>query len=145
MTIVADMKQPRHGQLAAMALGALGVVHGDIGTSPLFQVRAAHQPCFTQIVERWSAFPPSVVAAPIVCSLHPAVKIFATMRAFLRVIGLPASSAGNRAAVWLRERPHPRRLLLFPDLATQGGTVGTADEWLTAQPPGSRLAALETT
>src|SRR5690554_5816390 len=29
---------PRHG-LAALALGALGVVYGDIGTSPLYAVR----------------------------------------------------------------------------------------------------------
>jgi len=31
----------RHGALAAMALGALGVVYGDIGTSPLYTLKTA--------------------------------------------------------------------------------------------------------
>jgi KUP system potassium uptake protein len=43
MTIVAEAAElpPRHGQLAAMALGALGVVYGDIGTSPLYTFKTA--------------------------------------------------------------------------------------------------------
>src|SRR5271156_656713 len=67
------------------------------------------------------------------------VKIFSDNAAFLRVIGLPASSAGNQAAV-------PRRLLRLPRSGQHGAAatyVGTVDEWLTAQPPGSRLAAVE--
>jgi hypothetical protein len=43
MTIVAETAElpPRHGKLAAMALGALGVVYGDIGTSPLYTFKTA--------------------------------------------------------------------------------------------------------
>ena len=45
MTIVAEAAElpPRHGQLAAMALGALGVVYGDIGTSPLYTFKTAFE------------------------------------------------------------------------------------------------------
>jgi KUP system potassium uptake protein len=32
---------PRRGDFAAMALGALGVVYGDIGTSPLYTLKTA--------------------------------------------------------------------------------------------------------
>ena len=32
---------PRHGALGAMAIGALGVVYGDIGTSPLYTFKTA--------------------------------------------------------------------------------------------------------
>ena len=32
---------PEHGTLAAMAIGALGVVYGDIGTSPLYTFKTA--------------------------------------------------------------------------------------------------------
>src|SRR5215475_4538394 len=43
MTITAETAElpPRHGHLAAMALGALGVVYGDIGTSPLYTFKTA--------------------------------------------------------------------------------------------------------
>jgi KUP system potassium uptake protein len=43
MAIVAKAAElpPRHGHLAAMALGALGVVYGDIGTSPLYTFKTA--------------------------------------------------------------------------------------------------------
>ena len=43
MTITAEAAElpPRHGHLAAMALGALGVVYGDIGTSPLYTFKTA--------------------------------------------------------------------------------------------------------
>jgi KUP system potassium uptake protein len=38
----ADRTTTRHrGDLAAMALGALGVVYGDIGTSPLYTFKTA--------------------------------------------------------------------------------------------------------
>jgi KUP system potassium uptake protein len=30
-----------HGSLGALALGALGVVYGDIGTSPLYTLKTA--------------------------------------------------------------------------------------------------------
>ena len=45
MAIVAKAAElpPRHGHLAAMALGALGVVYGDIGTSPLYTFKPAIQ------------------------------------------------------------------------------------------------------
>ena len=45
MAIVAKAAElpPRHGHLAAMALGALGVVYGDIGTSPLYTFKTAIQ------------------------------------------------------------------------------------------------------
>src|SRR5581483_6997408 len=33
--------RPRHGALGAMAIGALGVVYGDIGTSPLYTFKTA--------------------------------------------------------------------------------------------------------
>src|SRR5262245_51221306 len=32
---------PEHGSLAAMTIGALGVVYGDIGTSPLYTFKTA--------------------------------------------------------------------------------------------------------
>jgi potassium transporter len=32
---------PYHGALATMAIGALGVVYGDIGTSPLYTFKTA--------------------------------------------------------------------------------------------------------
>ena len=32
---------PEHGTLATMAIGALGVVYGDIGTSPLYTFKTA--------------------------------------------------------------------------------------------------------
>jgi KUP system potassium uptake protein len=32
---------PHHGALAIMAIGALGVVYGDIGTSPLYTFKTA--------------------------------------------------------------------------------------------------------
>ena len=32
---------PQHGSLGAMAVGALGVVYGDIGTSPLYTFKTA--------------------------------------------------------------------------------------------------------
>jgi len=32
---------PRRGTLATMAIGALGVVYGDIGTSPLYTFKTA--------------------------------------------------------------------------------------------------------
>src|SRR6201997_4185853 len=32
---------PQHGTLATMAIGALGVVYGDIGTSPLYTFKTA--------------------------------------------------------------------------------------------------------
>src|SRR6516164_5627907 len=32
---------PHHGALGAMAIGALGVVYGDIGTSPLYTFKTA--------------------------------------------------------------------------------------------------------
>jgi hypothetical protein len=43
MTMVAEAAElpPRHGHLASMALGALGVVYGDIGTSPLYTFKTA--------------------------------------------------------------------------------------------------------
>ncbi len=34
-----DGEHPHHGSLAGLALGALGVVYGDIGTSPLYAVK----------------------------------------------------------------------------------------------------------
>jgi KUP system potassium uptake protein len=34
---------PHPGSLAALALGALGVVYGDIGTSPLYTFKTALQ------------------------------------------------------------------------------------------------------
>jgi KUP system potassium uptake protein len=37
----AHVGEPRGGYLAALALGALGVVYGDIGTSPLYAMREA--------------------------------------------------------------------------------------------------------
>ena len=45
MTMVAEAAElpPRHGHLASMALGALGVVYGDIGTSPLYPFKPAIQ------------------------------------------------------------------------------------------------------
>ena len=43
MTMAAEAAElpPRHGHLASMALGALGVVYGDIGTSPLYTFKTA--------------------------------------------------------------------------------------------------------
>ena len=43
VTMVAEAAElpPRHGHLASMALGALGVVYGDIGTSPLYTFKTA--------------------------------------------------------------------------------------------------------
>src|SRR5262249_40088995 len=43
MTIAAEAAElpPRRGHFAAMALGALGVVYGDIGTSPLYTFKTA--------------------------------------------------------------------------------------------------------
>jgi KUP system potassium uptake protein len=37
----ADSRQDTHRGVAAMALGALGVVYGDIGTSPLYTFKTA--------------------------------------------------------------------------------------------------------
>jgi hypothetical protein len=90
------------------------------------------------------------VAAPIVRSLHPAVvKIFGGNA------GVPSRHrpAGRRRPV-IERRSAARSTLspgggcVFPDLGNTGRlqhTVGTVDEWLTAQLPGSRLAAVETT
>jgi hypothetical protein len=84
----------------------------------------------TQMVERWSARLPrrerlvrlGRVVPAIVRSLHPALCGFsATMRAFLRVIGLPASSCGNRAAVSRQEHPLPGGCCVFPNLGNTGG------------------------
>jgi KUP system potassium uptake protein len=36
-----DVGQARKAGLAALALGALGVVYGDIGTSPLYAMKEA--------------------------------------------------------------------------------------------------------
>ena len=42
VAVTADQTTTRHrGYLAAMALGALGVVYGDIGTSPLYTFKTA--------------------------------------------------------------------------------------------------------
>ena len=42
VAVTADHTTTRHrGYLAAMALGALGVVYGDIGTSPLYTFKTA--------------------------------------------------------------------------------------------------------
>jgi KUP system potassium uptake protein len=43
MTATAEAAElpPRRGDLAAMALGALGVVYGDIGTRPLYTLKTA--------------------------------------------------------------------------------------------------------
>src|SRR5947209_8256164 len=39
MTIKADLAPDRRKALARMALGALGIVYGDIGTSPLYTMQ----------------------------------------------------------------------------------------------------------
>jgi len=38
---VAAETAPQHGALGTMAIGALGVVYGDIGTSPLYTFKTA--------------------------------------------------------------------------------------------------------
>ncbi len=43
MTTVAQAMPRRGGSLAALALGAIGVVYGDIGTSPLYTLKTALQ------------------------------------------------------------------------------------------------------
>jgi len=39
--MVAAESAPQHGALGPMAIGALGVVYGDIGTSPLYTFKTA--------------------------------------------------------------------------------------------------------
>jgi KUP system potassium uptake protein len=36
-----DTKAHQHGNLAPLALGAVGIVYGDIGTSPLYTIKTA--------------------------------------------------------------------------------------------------------
>ncbi len=43
-TATHDAAKDSHGGLAKLALGALGVVYGDIGTSPLYAV----EECFSK-------------------------------------------------------------------------------------------------
>lgn len=40
MTASSDPQSPRHGRLGMLALSALGIVYGDIGTSPLYALQA---------------------------------------------------------------------------------------------------------
>src|SRR5215470_4819019 len=79
MTTVAGATQhaPRRGDFTAMALGALGVVYGDIGTSPLYTLKTAVE---------WAGGEPTTAAALGMLSLIAWTLLITTSIKYVAIV-----------------------------------------------------------
>jgi len=130
--------QARRAGLAALTLGAIGVVYGDIGTSPLYTVKEIFLPATGVALN-----PANLIGA--VSAIFWALMLVVTLKYVVLILRADNKGEGGGlaltalAAAAVRERPLLRRTLLL--LGVFGATLFYGDSVIT--PAISVMGALE--
>ncbi|MFG6486638.1 potassium transporter Kup [Roseateles sp. BYS78W] len=129
--------QHRHG-LAALTLGAIGVVYGDIGTSPLYTVKEIFTPATGVAVT-----PDALIGA--ISAIVWALMLVVTLKYVVLILRADNRGEGGGLALTalatqaVRERPGLRRFLLL--MGVFGATLFYGDSVIT--PAVSVMGAIE--
>lgn len=123
-----------HGRTAALTLGAVGVVYGDIGTSPLYAFREALRPAASDGATEAEIF-------GVVSLLLWALILVVTLKYVLFLLRADNRGEGGILALFALVQHHPRRSAAVFALGVAGAALFYGDAIIT--PAISVLSAVE--